>query len=95
MQKIKNNGTKKFAKFPPDFEPRRAAGRAVRRRFGAAAADLFFKVVVLRVRVAMFFYSWQQQLAVGSKAFPNLLSLFKFQFLQISSESRSHQMLRL
>ncbi len=54
MQKIKNNGTKKFAKFPLDLAIRRVAGRAGRRRFGAAAA-LFF-IVVLRVRVAIIFF---------------------------------------
>jgi hypothetical protein len=51
---IKNKGTKKLAKLPPDFE-RRAAGFVARRRFTGAAADLFFKVVVLRVRVTIIF----------------------------------------
>ncbi|HEY0460798.1 MAG TPA: hypothetical protein VGC97_16800 [Pyrinomonadaceae bacterium] len=53
---IKNKGTKKLAKLPPDFERRAAAGFVARRRLaGTAAADLFLKVVVLRVRVAIFF----------------------------------------
>ena len=53
MQKIKNRGTKKLAKFPPDLAVRLPAGFAARRRFGAGAAGLLFKVV-LRVRVAIF-----------------------------------------
>ncbi len=53
MQKIKNSGTKKFVKFPLDFEVRRAVGFVTRRRFGVAAV-LFFRVV-FRVRVAINF----------------------------------------
>ena len=52
MQRIKNSGAKKFAKFPLDLAVRRVAGRVARRRFGGVAADLLFKVV-LRVRVAI------------------------------------------
>ncbi len=53
MQKIKNSGTKKFAKLPPAFD-RRAVDFVARRRLaGVVAAGLFFKVV-LRVRVAIF-----------------------------------------
>ena len=88
MQKIKNKGTKKFAKFPLDFAVRRVVGFVVRRRFGAAAV-LFLKVV-LRVRVAIIKFQ------ISNFRFQILFSNLEFgiwnpEFNPVSASPQSHR----